>query len=132
MLEFDPEAFLINFKRTMGQAKYLGIFMYPKIMWKHHIMHVLNKCNKRISILCKVVKTSLGINHTTMRILYIPPIHSAVECGSMVRVYRAAAQRYLEKLDAIQHMCIHIKTPTYFHPYGGVLETEHAIVPLTL
>jgi hypothetical protein len=91
---------------TKQLMEYLGLFIDAKLTWKHHIIHLLNKCNKRIAVSRKVVKTPWGSNHIEVRMLYTSLIRSVMEYGSTL--YDSATKRYLDKLDAMQHTCLHI------------------------
>jgi hypothetical protein len=65
-----------------------------------------------------------------MRTLNTSLIYSVIGYG--VILYGRKTKSYLDKLEVMQHTCLHVINGTYFHPHSRVLEAEHAIVPLSL
>jgi len=47
----------------VNNIKYLGIFLYSKLNFREHFMHITGKCYKLIHSLAKSAKLGWGLNH---------------------------------------------------------------------
>lgn len=80
--------------------KYLGVVFDRKLLWTHHINHILNRCEKGLNFLKLICKRSWGADQKTALLFYRAYIRSILDYGSLV--YGSASNTNLKKIDKIQ------------------------------
>jgi hypothetical protein len=100
-----------NIIPTKQIMKYLGTLTDAKLLWKYHIICILNKCNKHTAILLRVIKAAGGglAFHSENNINLINSQFTVY--GSMI--YGSPVKRFLSRLHTVQDTCPHIMTGTF-------------------
>ena len=89
---------LIN---TVASVKYLGFVLDDKLSWKNHILYVIDKYSKGISMI-KCARNFLPIS--CLLSLYYSFVYPYIQ--NSIEIYGNACKKYVDKLKLIQKSCI--------------------------
>jgi hypothetical protein len=70
--------------KQVNNMKYLGIIIDSKLTFRDHITHVTEKCTKLIFTLSKSAKLKWGLNHATLKTIYMGGILPLLLYGAPV------------------------------------------------
>ena len=112
------------------KVKFLGLVFDEKLSWKHHVQHLVEKCQKRINILKVLSGSKWGASKETMVLVYKTFIRSLLDYGSVV--YNSACKSIKEKLDIIQSQSLRICCSALKCTPVNALEVECGVIPLEL
>jgi len=90
------------------RLKYLGIIFDRKLTFKEHINYMANKCTKLIFLLSKAAKLNWGLNHQTLKTIYLGGILPLLLYGAPVWIKAIELECYKAKLIRVQRL-INIK-----------------------
>ena len=111
-LSHQPTKVDIKYHQTeveeSGRAKYLGVVFDKKLTWKSHIEMIINKAQKRLSILKRMAGVQWGCNRNTLNTTYnmfIKPLFLYC-CEPLI----TSSSAILRKLDILQNQALRLIT----------------------
>jgi hypothetical protein len=84
------------------RLKYLGIIFDRKLIFKKHINYMANKCTKLIFLLSKAAKLNWGLNHKTLKTIYLGGILPLLLYGAPVWIKDMELECYKAKPIRVQ------------------------------
>jgi hypothetical protein len=114
-------------------ARYLGVVMDNKSLWRQHLQHVENKTATRIGLLRYLSKQAKEPNNHTMIQLYIALVRSVMLYGYPALL--TAKEKVWERLQIVQNKAVwttlnlpHYTSVEYIHKMTKIPKIEkHAI-----
>ena len=116
--------------KSAKSVKFLGMIFDQRLTWKEHILHLVEKCQKRINVLKLLTGSKWGADKETMIILYKTLIRSVLDYGCVV--YFSAADTNLKSLDIVQSQALRLCCGALKCTPVEALEVECGIPPLSI
>ncbi len=86
--------------KLSNSAKFLGLVFDKHLVWKDHIKHVLEKCQRSLNLMKTLAGTSWGADRATLMTLYRTLVRSVLDYGAIA--YDSASEAQLQKITQIQ------------------------------
>ena len=119
----------INLKREKT-VTYLGVKFDQGLYWKHHIDHIVEKCQQPLNVMRKVARHDWGGDRTSLKMMYTALVRSKMDYACFL--FSHAAKCHLDKLNKIQYEAVRIITGNYKCTVIDNLEAEVHLLPLAL
>ena len=90
----------------VDKAKYLGITLNRKLLWKHHIDDLLANTGPTLNILRMLSSIKWGSDPVILSLFYKTFIRAKLDYGSTL--YGSAASNLLKNIECFQNKCLRL------------------------
>jgi ribonuclease HI len=111
-------------------AKFLGVILDKKLTWKHHIEHLISKCQKRLNLMRAVSGSKWGASKKALLMIYRALIRPVLDYGAVT--FCTANDTNLKKLEKIQNQALRICCGASVGTAIVALQNECGEMPLHL